>query len=368
MYHEPGFLDNESPMDQFFYGVIEGFYGRQWSWQVRRDYASFLKRHGFDCYIYAPKGDPLLRGRWRDAYEPAVFDELDRLSSHYHAHQLRWGLGLSPLGLGEDYTAADKRQLVTKVQQLNKLSPDLLCILFDDVRGDIEGLADRQLEITADIMAVSTASQHIVCPTYYSSDPVLEEVFGVMPKGYLDQLGAGLPAEVGVFWTGERVISSHYTAEELAPVEERLGRKPTIWDNYPVNDGRLTSDHLHLQPYTGRSHNMAQWCNGHLVNPMNQPLLSQLPLQTLQAVYRQQAAYNPELAFEQSLASLATSELAALLAGDAELFQVGGLSSLSDSQIAEKLSRYSVIEHPMAAEVVDWLNGGYRFDPECLTG
>ena len=355
-------------MGDFFYGVIEGFYGRQWSWQVRKDYACFLKQYGYDCYIYAPKGDPFLRSRWREPHEQSVLDELSRLSSTYRNYQLRWGLGLSPLGLGESYTAIDKRQLVDKVKRLNELSPDILCILFDDIRGDIDGLAARQLDITADIIEASTAFQHIVCPTYYCFDPVLEQVFGAMPEGYLHQLGAGLPAEVGVFWAGQRVISSQYTAGDIAPVADILCRKPVIWDNFSVNDGRLTSDHLHLQPYTGRSHNMAQWCQGHLVNPMNQPLLSQLPLQSLQAVYQQQAGYNPALALKQSLAALENSELATLLANDIEIFQIDGLSSLSEDQLVEKSRLYEAVSHPIADEVVDWLNGGYRFDPDCLTG
>ncbi len=355
-------------MGDFFYGVIEGFYGRQWSWQVRKDYAAFLKQYGYDCYIYAPKGDAFLRSRWRESHDQSVLDQLASLASCYQKHQLRWGLGLSPLGLGEFYTAIDKRQLVDKVKCLNELSPDILCILFDDIRGDIDGLAARQLEITADIIEASTAGQHIVCPTYYSFDPVLEQVFGPMPEGYLHQLGAGLPAEVGVFWTGQKVITSQYTAEEIKTVADMLCRKPVIWDNFSVNDGKQTSDHLHLQAYTGRGHQMAQWCRGHLINPMNQPLLSQLPLQTLQAVYQQQAGYNPMLALKQSLASLDNSGLASLLANDIEIFQFDGLTGLSADELAEKSRLYQAVKHPVADEVVDWLNGGYRFDPECLTG
>jgi hypothetical protein len=217
-------------------------------------------------------------------------------------------------------------------------------------------------------MAVSEASQHIVCPTYYSSDPVLEEVFGAMPDNYLHELGAGLPSNIGVFWTGSKVISTHYSADDLLPVADMLCRKPIIWDNYPVNDGRLTSNHLHLQSFTGRPSQMAQWCEGHLVNPMSQPMLSQLPLQSLQAVYQQQAAYNPALALEQSLLSLAHNDLASQLAGDIDSFQVAGLSTLTQQQRQEKSRLYQAFDHPVADEVVDWLNGGYLFDPECLTG
>ncbi|ARN75545.1 beta-N-acetylglucosaminidase domain-containing protein [Oceanicoccus sagamiensis] len=355
-------------MGDFFYGVIEGFYGRQWSWQARQGYAGFLRQYGYHCYIYAPKGDDYLRGRWREPHQPEVAEQLRQLSSHYRANQLRWGLGLSPLGLASEYTPSDKRQLQDKVKRLNELSPDILCILFDDVRGDIDGLAARQLEVAGDIMAVSQASTHIVCPTYYSFDPVLEEVFGKMPERYLHQLGAGLPADVGVFWTGAKVISSEYTAADLEPLAGILGRKPIIWDNYPVNDGRLTSNFLHLQPYTGRPDEIAQWSGGHIVNPMNQAILSRLPLQSLQAVYQQQAAYNPAQVLEQSLALLGDSALAAQLAEDIPCFQTEGLSSLSPQQCQQKLHLYQRFDHPAAREVADWLAGGYRFDPDCLTG
>ena len=100
---------------------------------------------------------------------------------------------------------------------------------------------------------------------------------------------------------------------------------------------------------------------------MNQPGLSRIPLQTLQAVYQQQAAYNPALALEDSLAALGDQRLAALLANDIERFQVKGLSSLSESEKKDKARLYGSISHPVADEVVDWLKGGYQFDPDCLT-
>ena len=63
-------VDEKQPLTTsgFFYGVIEGFYGHQWSWSARAHYAAFLSELGYDCYIYAPKGDPFLRSRWREDY------------------------------------------------------------------------------------------------------------------------------------------------------------------------------------------------------------------------------------------------------------------------------------------------------------
>lgn len=356
------------PTQPFFYGVIEGFYGRQWSWQQRLDYAQFLKDHGFSVYVYAPKGDALLRNQWRKLYPEHEWQQLSVLASRYQQLGVGWGVGLSPLGLAQAYSEDDRRALQSKVQQLNQLSPDVLCILFDDVRGDIDGLAARQLQITADIVAVSDASRHIVCPTYYSFDPVLEQVFGTMPTNYLHDLGVGLDSAVDIFWTGNQVISDAFAQSDLHPVAQLLGRKPLLWDNYPVNDGRVTSDYLHLQPFTGRPHQLREWCAGHLVNPMNQPALSKLVLPSLQAIYQQKSAYNPAAAKQQALASLGNEGLAKQLSADYGLFQQQGLSLIDRTSREALIATYKAFKHDVADEIVDWLQGDYQFDPDCLTG
>ena len=51
---------------QFAAGVIEGFFGRSWDWPARHSCADFLRHHGYQFYIYAPKSDPYLRRRWRE--------------------------------------------------------------------------------------------------------------------------------------------------------------------------------------------------------------------------------------------------------------------------------------------------------------
>jgi hypothetical protein len=355
-------------MSDFFYSVIEGFYGRQWSWQARRDYADFLQCHGFEHYIYAPKGDVYLRSQWRQQHPRDHWQQLQLLSEHYHSKGQKWGLGLSPMGLADAYTEKDRRLLVDKVLQLNRLSPDVLCILFDDMRGDIDGLAQRQLAVVEDVLSVSQAGRHIVCPSYYSFDPVLEQVFGHMPEDYWSELGQGLDKQVGIFWTGNRVISASFQRDDLQAAVNALGRKPVIWDNYPVNDGRLTSRYLHLRPYSGRPAALGQWAGGHVVNPMNQAFLSQLVLQSLARVYRLQEDYQSEQALQAGLALLHNEPLAKQLMADIDLFQQQGLDALSEQDCDGKVHRYRRFQHVVADEVADWLEGGYEFDPGCLTG
>jgi hyaluronoglucosaminidase len=354
-------------VNDFFYGVIEGFYGRQWSWAAREALAAFLALHDFECYLYAPKADSLLRSNWRKSHSPVMMNQLTRLGCQYHKVGMQWGIGLSPLGLSEHYCRADSVRLRQKVEQINELNPDILCILFDDTRGDINDLASRQLEVTHDIMSVSCAKQHIVCPTYYSFDPVLEQVFGKMPEAYLQTLGAGLKSDVGVFWTGDKVIAEQFTRDDLSRVSGLLQRKPILWDNYPVNDGRVTSNHLHLRPYTGRPYQLRDWSAGHIVNPMNQPNLSRLVLQSLAKVYQLEKQYNVEEVFGSGLQGLVSEKLAKMLQQHSELFQEEGLNALSSSQKQSYSVLYQSFNEPIASEVADWLAGGYQFDPQCLT-
>lgn len=354
-------------MNGFFYAVIEGFYGRQWSWQARSDYAAFLSAQGFDAYIYAPKADAYLRGQWQQPWPTQLHGQLKELSDVYHQAGLRFGVGLSPQGLFEDYSPASREALRQKVEAINEVGADLLCILFDDMPGDFPQLAARQLQIVEDVMAVSAARQHIVCPTYYSFDPVLEQVFGPMPGNYLVDLGRGLAPEVDIFWTGNKVISDSYSKADIDRASSALGRTPVLWDNYPVNDGRLTSSHLHLRPYSGRPGGLRNWAKGHCVNPMNQPGLSRLPLMSLGELYGEQVVFDPVQSRRRALGTLGSPGLADALLADGDFFQDRGLSGLTRSQRDEYIARYRLFDHPLACEVVDWLEGGYEFDPACLT-
>ena len=79
-------------------GLIEGFFGKSWSWQHRIDYANWLRQHGYDFYLYAPKDDGYLRRHWQLPWPAAQQEQLKTLASSYRAAGLAFGVGLTPLG------------------------------------------------------------------------------------------------------------------------------------------------------------------------------------------------------------------------------------------------------------------------------
>jgi hypothetical protein len=356
-------MTNRTPL-----GVIEGFFGRSWRWSQRAELAGFLRDQGYQYYIYAPKSDQCLRSSWQKDWEPSQWQALSRLRSVYRQAGIQFGIGLSPLDLCTSPKGAQHTDLVTKIKRINQLQPDLLALLFDDMRGDLPHLASTQVELAHRAAAHSNASQVILCPTYYSDDPVLERVFGTRPNHYWRTLGQTLDSSIELFWTGPEVCSKRFTRAHLKSVAERLGRQPFLWDNYPVNDGAVKSQLLHLAPFGPDRANIGDLLAGHAVNPMNQFNLSKLAIASLPHAY-QSSPYKPQALFKQLLEQLCPGPVSRALHEDAHHFAHQGLAHYDAATTARLLKKYQALEDSsgMAREVIDWLEGSYAFDPNCLT-
>ena len=351
-------------MTDFRLGLVEGFYGRPWSWQERADTASFLSGNGYGFYLYAPKADPFLRRRWREPSPVETRENLSALVAEYRHHKVRFGVGLSPHELHRDSSAERETLLLTKVEEVARLGIDHLALLFDDMKGDLPGLASAQIAAAHAIQGRFPDLALSLCPTYYSYDPLLERLFGPQPKGYLEELGEQLDPAIELFWTGERICSKEYPETHLEAVAARLRRKPLLWDNYPVNDTEKMSPFLHLDAVTGRPASLKALLSGHLVNPMLQCTLSRIAALTLAASYTLGSHYNPLEAFSTAARNIAGSELAALLSRDLRLFQDKGLNGINTTTKGALLRDYGAFDHPAAREVVDWLQGEYAVTRE----
>jgi hypothetical protein len=207
----------------------------------------------------------------------------------------------------------------------------------------------------------------VVCPTYYSDDPVLARHFGTAPAGYLRELGRALDLAIDVFWTGEHVISDGYRAAHLTRVIEEIGRKPFIWDNASANDSRIRCGRLFLDPTAGAWELPVDLVAGLAINPMNQPHLSRVAL----CGYRE--LLTGHLRGADSLRAACTGlcgpAFAAWVLEDFQDLQATGLGGLDVVALERLRERYgSEPANPYAQEITAWLRGDYAFDPACLTG
>ncbi len=352
---------SSEPPREFLTGIVEGFYGRPWPFATRLAYASYLAETGLNTCLYCPKSDPFLRKQWQGDWPPGEWAQLSGLSAAYRRRGIHWGVGLSPFELYRQYGRDQRNELRDKVARLGELEAPLLAILFDDMPGDLDDLASRQAEIVSDVVSWLPRVRLLVCPTYYSFDPVLERFFGSMPVDYWPRLGRELPPGVDIFWTGNRVCSEVISATDIERIHAHLQRPVLLWDNYPVNDGAVRSNFLYLERLSQRNGLPRALLSGHLCNPMNQGLLSLPALAGLAELYQPGSAGTGWV--EQAIGPATWRQLQL----DRREFQQQGLSGMGEARCRELANSYAALPGPAAREVSGWLLGEYRFDPACLT-
>ena len=346
-------------------GLIEGFFGRPWSWAERQAAVRFLGSRGFGFYLYAPKAEAFLRRRWQ---EPFPADDLKALAAFAEACRaagVRLGAGFSPFELHLHTETHWQAPFAAKLAELDEAGVEDLFILFDDMRGDVPDLAERQAAIVDFAAERTRASRIVCCPSYYSDDPILDAAFGARPSSYLEQLGRLLDPAIHIMWTGEEVVSREYSPGHLANIATVIGRKPFLWDNYPVNDGALMAQHLHLRAFTGRPAAIGQHLAAHGINLASQPVLSRIPALTLVDSYALGDAYEYGAAFDRAAAEVLGEELAARVRRDLLSLHDRGLDRLGERR-ATLRQRYAAFDHPAAAEIVAWLDGEWSVGDELV--
>lgn len=346
-------------------GIIEGYYGRPWSWDMREAQARFFAQRGYSSYIYAPKADKRLRKQWREDHPQDEADRLSRMAKLCAELGMGFGVGLSPYEAYRDFGEETQSALARKVQFFDALGCTELALLFDDMKGDQPDLADVQVRMAHFVAEHSRAKRLIVCPTVYTDDAMLQRAYGPFPPDYLEALGAGLDPSFEIYWTGEEVCSREYSPGHLARVTEQLRRRPTLWDNYPVNDGVGMSPFVYLRAFTGRPSSIGPHLASHMVNPCLQPVLFRIPALTLVESYERGEAYEYMRAWMRAADEVAGPDVAALLLRHYRLFHDQGLGRI-DEQAPKLRERYAAYDVPAARDVVAWLDGYWTVTREMM--
>lgn len=311
-------------------GIVEGFYGMPWTHAQRLDMLDFMAAQGLNAYIYAPKNDPFHRAKWREPYPAREIRLLSELAEQARERGITACAAVSP-GLSLRYSdPADRRRLVQKYRQFADAGFTTFALFLDDIppslkhpedRAAFGSLAAAQADLTCFLLeelgarrTPSPAERHDpsgpqqhpqlwFCPTQYHGDP---------DTPYLRELAGSLPKEIEVFWTGPEVCSREVSTGYMRRVAEVLGRRPLLWDNYPVNDAFMAAE-IHLGPYQGRDPDLYTAVGGVFLNPMNQPEASKIALATAASFLSTPGAYEPEPAWEAALSGISGGQEAEAL-------------------------------------------------------
>jgi hyaluronoglucosaminidase len=339
-------------------GLLEGYYGPPWSAAERHQMLRAAARMGYTGYLIGLKDDPFHRDRWREPYPPYQLGHHASLVRAGQSLGVEVGFALSP-GLDMAYgTGAELERLLAKYRPWQAMGSRLFGLFFDDIPPGAEPLAfaDAQAEVARHLGRALGADAGrcilLFCPTDY---------WGTQPSPYLERLGRTLPPWVKVFWTGPEIVSPTIAAADAAPVAQALGRRPALWDNYPVNDAGMTLE-LHLGPLRGRSPDLPDALDGYWLNVMEYAHPSLIPLDTAAQFLSDPHRYVPEEALAKALARwVPEGELAQALG---VLVRLAGRSAVagrgpgpSPEDAAQALAaahRLLAAEHPVADALRPW--------------
>ncbi|XP_014272263.1 protein O-GlcNAcase [Halyomorpha halys] len=254
----------------FICGVVEGFYGRPWTSEQRKDLFQKLKKWGMNSYVYAPKDDSKHRANWRDLYTVEEAEHLTSLITASNENGVTFYYALSP---GLDITYSNSKEVLTlkrKLEQVSQFGCVAFALLFDDIDPEMseadkevfQSFAHAQVSVTNDVYHHLNQPKFLLCPTQYCA---ARAVPNVQNSEYLLTLGSKLAPDIDIMWTGSKVISRVLTVDSIEEVTEVLKRPPVIWDNLHAND--YDQKRVFLGPYQGRSPDLIPRLRGVLTNP-----------------------------------------------------------------------------------------------------
>ncbi|XP_067909282.1 protein O-GlcNAcase isoform X2 [Heterodontus francisci] len=256
---------------KFLCGVVEGFYGRPWSMEQRKELFRRMRKWGLNTYLYAPKDDYKHRMFWREMYSVEEAEQLMQLISAAKEHNIEFVYAISP---GLDITFSNQKEIATlkrKLGQVSQFGCKSFALLFDDIDHNMcpadkeafNSFAHAQLSVTNEIYQYLEEPEHFLfCPTEYCGTFCYPNV---AHSPYLRTVGDKLLPGIDVLWTGPKVVSKDISVESIEEVTKILKRAPLIWDNLHAND--YDQKRLFLGPYKGRSTELIPRLKGVLTNP-----------------------------------------------------------------------------------------------------
>ncbi|OGC41658.1 hypothetical protein A2Y85_04050 [candidate division WOR-3 bacterium RBG_13_43_14] len=265
-----------------YFGVIEGFYGKPYTFKERIDLIAFLAETGQNTYVYGPKDDPRHRRSWRKPYSAAKIKEFKYLSRLSLSMGIHFNYALSPMN-DPDYKA-----IISKIKQLIDIGIRNFSLFYDDINIELNGFIAGKQTKSANMLYLYLKKYFknpilFFCPTQYR---------GFHRSQYIRSVAVELLKQIEIFWTGNRVVSKRITGNDVKRITRILKRPPLIWDNIFAND--YIPGKIWRQPYNNRSAILIQKTRGILINPMNEYWPSKPLIYTAARFFASSSNYRPK--------------------------------------------------------------------------
>ncbi|MCM1109900.1 MAG: beta-N-acetylglucosaminidase domain-containing protein [Clostridium sp.] len=276
-------------------GVVEGFYGNPWSQRDRLRQFDFYGANKLDTYIYGPKDDPYHHSRWREPYPADKAAQLKEMAEAAARNKVWFVWAMHP---GNSIkTDEDRAAAVEKLEQMYDMGFRSFAIFFDDISNYDASLQADYLNFLTDnfVRKHEDVTPLIMCPSEYNK-------LWAGDHDYLPILGSETYPEIRIMWTGNSVVDMIDVAD-IEWIESRIGRKPFIWLNWPVND--YCVDHLLMGPLYGNDKEVPAMTSGFVLNPMEYAEASTVSIFSGADYLWNPDSYNPEESWERAVAAIA---------------------------------------------------------------
>ncbi len=292
-------------------GLVEGFYGKPWTMEQRKEALGILSKNRMNTYIYGPKDDPLHRDFWRVAYNEYSIEPLKQILKMCDDNHITLYYMLAP-GLDIKYhDEGEINVIVDKLMQVYTLGIRHFGILFDDIPEEFIYPEDAKMfktlagahasvvnKVYDKLMARDDSIEIVTCPMQY---------FGEPNEPYITEFGQGVTKDCMVYFTGEKICSAKITSEQAQQFMASTGHKPFYWDNYPVNDMEMVNE-FHIGPIINRDADLYKYCEGITLNPMEFAKSSLINIITYADYLWDSDAYCPDTSYERAVGEVAGKE------------------------------------------------------------
>ena len=288
-------------------GVVEGFYGVPWSREARLSQLDFYGRNKMNIYIYGPKGDPYHSSpNWRKPYPAQEAEQLKELVECARRNEVLFYWAIHP---GKDirWNTEDRDLLMEKFESMHRLGIRAFAVFFDDISGEGTS-AEKQVELLNDIYhnfvkVKGDVAPLLMCPTEYN------RLWTKLEGGYLATLGGKLHPDIGILWTGDKVVAC-IDKPTMQFVNPLLKRKAFIWWNFPVSD--YVRDRLLLGAVYGNGTDIDDDISAFISNPMEHAEASKIALFSIADYAWNMDAYKSDASWRRAVRYLMPGHAAAL--------------------------------------------------------
>ena len=288
-------------------GVVEGFYGVPWSREARLSQLDFYGRNKMNIYIYGPKDDPYHSSpNWRKPYPAQEAEQLKELVECARRNEVLFYWAIHP---GKDirWNTEDRDLLMEKFESMYRLGIRAFAVFFDDISGEGTS-AEKQVELLNDIYhnfvkVKGDVAPLLMCPTEYN------RLWTKLEGGYLATLGGKLHPDIGILWTGDKVVAC-IDKPTMQFVNPLLKRKAFIWWNFPVSD--YVRDRLLLGAVYGNWTDIDDDISAFISNPMEHAEASKIALFSIADYAWNMDAYKSDASWRRAVRYLMPGHAAAL--------------------------------------------------------